>query len=246
MSRAIIIGDLQGCYEEAVELLDKCQATSSDHVIFAGDLLDRGPDNDKCVDLAIHVEKDQGKPSCVLGNHEEKHLWYRSKDESGSPAKVVSRSHIETRKQLQDHHYEYLKKLPLFIKLPEHNAVVIHAGALPGIPIEKQDPYHLLHVQMVDPKDPGKSMWPSKAPEGWVFWTNLWQGPETIIFGHTVFDKPLVTEHAIGIDGGCCFGRELWAVILPERKIVRVPSRTNHKDRAVAQYVVHGDVKVFS
>lgn len=29
-----------------------------------------------------------------------------------------------------------------------------------------------------------------------------WKGPERVLFGHTVFDRPLVTEHAVGIDTG--------------------------------------------
>ena len=37
-------------YNEAVALLGKCEVTPDDRVIFAGDLLDRGPDNDKCVE----------------------------------------------------------------------------------------------------------------------------------------------------------------------------------------------------
>ena len=42
-ARTIVIGDLHGCYDEAIELLTKVGATSSDRVIFAGDLVDRGP-----------------------------------------------------------------------------------------------------------------------------------------------------------------------------------------------------------
>ena len=50
MSRTIVIGDLHGCYDEALELLDKVGATSSDRIIFTGDLVDRGP---KRRDLAV-------------------------------------------------------------------------------------------------------------------------------------------------------------------------------------------------
>src|SRR5436309_1898278 len=93
-------------------------------------------------------------------------------DEALDPDAKLSPDHLRTRRALEDRHYDYFSKLPLFIPLPEHGAVIVHAGAMPDLPIAKQDPYHLL-------------------------------------------DKPLVTDHAVGIDTGCCHGRTLTAVVLP-------------------------------
>jgi hypothetical protein len=56
VNRTIVIGDLHGCYEEAVELLDRVAACESDRVIFAGDLVDRGPMPRECVELAMQHE----------------------------------------------------------------------------------------------------------------------------------------------------------------------------------------------
>ena len=53
MSRTIVIGDLHGCHDEALDLLDALHVTSSDRVIFAGDLVDRGPKPRECVELAM-------------------------------------------------------------------------------------------------------------------------------------------------------------------------------------------------
>jgi Calcineurin-like phosphoesterase len=253
-SRVVIIGDLQGCYQEAIRLLDKVGVTPTDHVIFTGDLIDRGPDNGLCVDLAMRRESIQGKPACVLGNHEAKHLQYRALDEQGRDAKVVIPSHIATREQLTDEHYEYFKRLPLFIRLPEHGAAVVHAGAYPGIELEDQDPYLLTHIQMIEPQgSPGKTTWPSRAPTGWQFWTHHWNGPERLVFGHSVLNKPLVTPWVVGVDGGVCFGRWLHALVLPEWEIVSVKGardygvgkrgRTSNK---ATLFTVHGDVQTYS
>lgn len=237
--RIICIGDLHGCFEEAVELLDLCKITKDDKVIFVGDLVDRGPDNDKCVDLAMQHE-------CVLGNHEETHLRYRKLEEEGKIPQISSRSHIETREQLRPEHYEYFKTLPLYIRLPEHNAVVAHAGAFPNVPMEAQDQRHLLHIQMINPPDKA-TKWASKAPSHWIFWTNKWKGPEKVIFGHSVLDRPLITEFAVGIDGGAVFGHKLWAYELPSGKIYEVQGKnTNHTRDRVMTYSVHGDVKTYS
>src|SRR5262245_42621663 len=62
MSRVIVIGDLHGCYDEAIELLDRVAACASDRVVFAGDLVDRGPKRRECVELAMRHES-------ILGNH---------------------------------------------------------------------------------------------------------------------------------------------------------------------------------
>lgn len=234
MSRTIVIGDLHGCHAEAVELLDRVQATNSDRVIFAGDLVDRGPDSRACVELAMRHE-------AILGNHEEKHLQQRNR-----AAQKLSPDHLRTREQLEPRHYEYLASLPHFIRMPEFNAAVVHAGALPGIALEQQDPYHLLHAQCVKPPA-RKSYWPSKAPSDHTFWTNHWRGPERLIFGHTVLTEPLVTEWAVGIDTGCCHGHALTAVVLPEWRIVQVPARGHRAsgDR-VARYPLHGSVCGYS
>ncbi len=119
-------------------------------------------------------------------------------------------------------------------------------GVMPGKPIQGQDPYHLLHAQCIHPPDT-KSYWPSKAPATHRFWTHHWTGPERVIFGHTVFDKPLVTEHAVGIDTGCVYGRSLTAVVLPSWELVSVPARQSYRGgKDVALFPVHGDVSVFS
>ncbi len=226
MNRTIVIGDLHGCYYEALDLFDKVGLNPDDRVIFAGDLVDRGPYPRECVELAMQYD-------CILGNHEEKHLQqqYRA-------AEKLSPDHLRTRNALGPEHYDYFRKLPLYIWLPEYNAVVIHAGLYPGVPIEKQPTHLLLHGQclLVEHTPPENlaqvhSSWPSKAPAGYTFWTNHWQGPERAIFGHTVVDRPLVMPYAVGIDTGAVFGRGLTALVLPGWELVSVPSRKVYHER---------------
>jgi hypothetical protein len=234
--RTIVIGDLHGCYDEAVELLDQCAATSSDSVIFAGDLVDRGPKRRECIDLAM-------RHRCILGNHEEKHLRIRQR-----PDAALNPDHLETRHLLEPADYKYFESLPLYIRIPEANAVVVHAGVLPGRTMEEQPPSILLHGQCIRPPATS-SQWPSKAPSDWKFWTNYWKGPERVIFGHTVLDSPLLAEWAVGIDTGAVHGRTLTAVILPEWKLVSVPARKDYwgpKGSGVASYDVMDCVRCYS
>jgi serine/threonine protein phosphatase 1 len=65
--RDLIIGDLHGCYDRLWKLLEHIKYdVSVDRLLFVGDLVDRGPDNIKCLDMITMP----GNYS-VLGNHED-------------------------------------------------------------------------------------------------------------------------------------------------------------------------------
>ncbi len=266
MKRTIVIGDLHGCLAEAEELLDKCQVTVNDRVILLGDLVDRGPDSAGCVDLAMRLEARQSAPACILGNHEEKMIFYQDIERQKGHVNIQIPTHIDTRMQLKPEHYDYFRRLPKFIRLPEYNAVCVPAGVWPGRPIEEQTDRHLLHIQAINPydkwgnlhrhKDAERSLWSSKCPPdepGWAFWTKFWTGPEKIIFGHSVLNKPLVTEHVIGLDGGGCFGLELWALELPTWEIVKQRCDGKHDQQDLKRhgnhnrklFLIDGDVGVY-
>jgi len=270
MTRTIFIGDLHGCHDETVALLKKLDVTPADHVIFLGDYIDRGPDNAKCCDLVRQREQVQGKAGAILGNHEEKHLSYEDcLKRKGRLPEQIPPTHLATRAQLKPEHYEWFRSLPLYLRVSEHNAVAVHAGVYPGRPIEAQEARHLLHVQMIQPYDKGgkpshnfKSMWPSRVPDnedGWKFWTQFWNGPEFIVFGHSVLDKPLITDKVAGIDGGAVFGRELHALVLDgeTKKIVTVNAtqdfgkgrrgQTNEASgQRIKTFLIHDDVSTYS
>jgi len=252
INRTIVIGDLHGCYAEAIELLDKIAVTSCDRVIFVGDLIDRGPENAKCVDLAMQYE-------CVLGNHEDRHIRYVQQERQGLVLGTLPSTHAFTRSQLRPEHYTYFESLPLFIKLPEYNSVVVHGGVWPGIPLEQQKKELLIRMQFINPAKSKKTYWAMKRPvhskenelevihdESFKFWTEFWDGPERIIFGHSVLNKPLVTEKAVGIDGGCVFGDKLWAFVLPDNIIVEVPSKQPARNNPdIKLHLFHGDVGTY-
>mgnify|MGYP005834644539 CR=1 FL=1 len=275
MSRTILIGDLHGCYEETVALLKKCDVSARDWVIFLGDYVDRGPENAKCCDLVRHREQVQGKAAGILGNHEEKHLDHEEcVRRKGRLPEQTPLTHLATRAQLKPEHYEWFRTLPFFLRIPEHNAVAVHAGVFPGRTIEEQKARHLLHIQMIKPwsvsedgtkrwlyKDGElheKSIWPSRVPpgeEGWAFWHHFWDGPEFVIFGHSVMDRPLLTDKVAGIDGGAVFGRALHALVLDgdTRSIVTVYGQTDYgkgsrgvQNKSIMTYEIHPGVFMYS
>lgn len=70
MPRTIAIGDIHGCDVALETLLRELQPTKEDTVITLGDVVDRGPDTRRTIDLLLEL---RGKCNLVTikGNHEE-------------------------------------------------------------------------------------------------------------------------------------------------------------------------------
>lgn len=221
--RLIIISDIHGCIEEFNELLKKVQySKNTDRLILLGDLIDRGPDSVAVVSRARELDIES-----VMGNHEFRYLrWYK-----GNQKILDSKSHYS---ELSDEDAAYINRMPYHIKL-EENLYVLHAGAKPGTPIEKQRRDDLLYLRYTDKDRNFISL--RKVHAGCseaMFWTDFWYGPESIIYGHNVHDmeNPKIEQRTPdvtcwGLDTGCCFGGRLTALIIEgdKKEIVQVQAK---------------------
>ncbi len=45
--KRLVIGDVHGCYEELLDLVDRAGLAEGDEIIGIGDFVDRGPDSPK-------------------------------------------------------------------------------------------------------------------------------------------------------------------------------------------------------
>ena len=64
--RRIVVGDIHGCYDELMELLEKIGIGDDDHVISVGDLITKGPKSKEVLELFMT----DARFSTVIGNHD--------------------------------------------------------------------------------------------------------------------------------------------------------------------------------
>lgn len=66
--RRLCVGDIHGCYDKLIDVLDRCKFSDSDILYSVGDFTDRGTQNVKTLDFLMGLKN--FKPVC--GNHD---LW---------------------------------------------------------------------------------------------------------------------------------------------------------------------------
>jgi hypothetical protein len=219
MERTIIVGDVHGCLDELQAVLREAGVVPGDRVALAGDLVAKGPDSRGVVQLV----REMGALA-VLGNHDAYSLDVWRRRQQGE-IKRPRRWLLDT---LDESAWAFLESLPLFVRLgPEREGgpevVVVHAGAVPGVPLEKQERENLLNL---------RSMVGGTAPTGRLLmrwpWAAVWRGPEHIVFGHDAVRGLQQYPLATGLDTGCVYGRELTALELPARRFYKVAARRRY------------------
>jgi bis(5'-nucleosyl)-tetraphosphatase (symmetrical) len=125
--KTYVIGDLQGCHEQMLALLERIEQTSGEPytLLFAGDLVNRGPRSLATLRQAYALHRD-GRADAVLGNHD-LHLLavacgIRPLHKSDTLDQILD---APDRNLLLD----WLRRRPLAIWKDGH--LVVHAGVLP-------------------------------------------------------------------------------------------------------------------
>lgn len=204
MGRTILVGDVHGCLIELEELLGKVGYAQGDHLCFVGDLVARGPSSAGVVALCRKLGA-----TVVRGNHEEKLLrWYKAQ-KAGLPAEPLGSIHMMAARSLGPDDWAFLEKTPLWFDLPGHDVRIVHAGVVPGIPIDKQSRRAMLTMRALS--EVGEPL--EKA--GPVPWGSRYLGPTHVVFGHHAQPRPQTHPFATGIDTGCVYGGALTAMVLP-------------------------------
>jgi predicted phosphodiesterase len=214
--RLIAIGDIHGCHLEFAELLARLELTKDDRLVLLGDLVNRGPDSNKVIDLAR-----EHRALALLGNHELRLLKHRR---TGDP-KYLKESDRETFEKLREDDWKYLEAMPLTFEEPELNVVFVHGGFLPGEPWQKQPAEIVTRIQVID--QDGRAAKRGDAP-GAPAWADFWSGPPFVVYGHTSRLEIYKLKWSLCIDTSCAMGGSLTAYILPEKRFVQVKARQRY------------------
>ena len=157
--RLIFVGDVHGCKVELSQLLEFMKFNKkTDHLVFLGDLVTKGPDSLGVIDLAM----DLGATS-VRGNHDDRVLLaHRELKSTIHPIKLNSPSspidttdeHRVIASRLTNPQLHYLTNSPVILQVgrlgPLGNVFAVHAGLVPGLPLTNQDPFSVMNMRSID------------------------------------------------------------------------------------------------
>lgn len=230
MSRSIWIGDVHGCVRELGELLERIGPSADDRVVFVGDLVARGPDTPGVLRMVRQV-----RGLCVLGNHEHRLVLARQAFLDKSKGPRLGPSHAALVHQLTEEDWAHLASLPLSLEFPDHNVRVVHAGVVPGVALDQQQAWTLLHVRSLTKKGAPSDRYSS------VSWAADYDEDPHIVFGHNAQAGLQVHPCATGLDTGCVYGGALTALVLEEGQtpppphermdcLIAVPSHDRYVD----------------
>lgn len=206
MSRTVVVGDIHGCYDELVALLELINLQVEDQVIAVGDLIVKGNKNKEVLDL-FSTDK---RFSSVLGNHDRALLRYWRGE--GELKKAQAKTATELESNAKDY-CEYLESLPLIIELDDY--VIVHAGLRPGIPLKKQSIEDLTEL---------RTLGDDRTSRKGVPWYEFYDSRRVVLFGHWPTAEPTLVPQAIGLDTGCVYGNRLTAYLTETKQIVSVPA----------------------
>ena len=206
--RRIVVGDIHGCYDELMELLEKIGVGDDDHIFSVGDLITKGPKSKEVLELFMT----DARFSTVIGNHD---LALRRKW-NGEEIELKS-AQKETHKELKDAkdaYASFFNRMPFTIDLDTH--LVVHAGLRPNVE---------LHSQTTDDMTLIRTLGADRESDEGTPWYHVYHGDKIVLFGHWPSPEPRRGRKAIGLDTGCVYGYNLTAYIIDSDEFVNVKAK---------------------
>jgi serine/threonine protein phosphatase 1 len=225
MMRCYAIGDIHGHLDKLLMLHERIAQDMALHgaapVVHVGDLVDRGPDSAGVIDYLMRGQA-QGQDWVVLkGNHDRMFAgfmrdmtyhdprlfsglsWLHPRLGGGAtlasygvanPAdRPLAPVHRDALAAVPEAHLAYIESLPTWH--PHGDAIFVHAGIKPGVPMEAQIEDDLVWI-----REP--------------FLIETASHGALIVHGHTALDEPTHYGNRLNIDSGAAYGGPLTAVVI--------------------------------
>lgn len=222
--RVYAVGDVHGCKDQMVHLLgaierDRAGYAGRTHLVFLGDLVDRGPDSSGVIEHLLTTKLPADDVTFIMGNHEEfmlecydgkarsNSLWLRFGGQEtmasyGVSAKDILSHDFDLGAAMRCHvppeHIRFIRSFQDTLRLGDY--LFVHAGIRPGIPLDDQSPADLRWIRQ-------------------EFLTDETDHGFTVVHGHTIVHKVVRRRNRIGVDTGCYRTGMLSALILEGTEI---------------------------
>jgi len=223
--RTIVVGDIHGCFDTFLALLQKCNYTENDVVVSVGDLTDRGP---KSKEVLSWFRKTQSA-YVTQGNHcnKLKRYWQGSNVTINHGLDKTIEQTWDNKGAMAQVHSAWIETWPHIIRLPDigpNTLWVVHAGINGCVPIDYQKMETCLYARYLG----GKDFFDEECGEIW--WKTLCRN-EIIVSGHIVSENPHPCEKAYCIDGGCGRGGKLRALVIDNSVIQMIETDQTEKEK---------------
>jgi len=238
-----IIGDVHGCYDELVELLEKTGYRKGQEsaegplsgpaykhpegriAVFLGDIVDRGPRILDCLKLVFNMIH-SGTAFCVPGNHDVKLIRkLKGKDVQITHGLAETLAEIDALPQTVADAFkraakDFLYSLVSHYVFDDGRLVVSHAGIkeeMQGRGSRNIRDFCLYGETTGETDEFGL---PERSD-----WAAEYRGNAMVVYGHTPVHQPEWLNRTVNIDTGCVFGGKLTALRYPEKEFVSVPAK---------------------
>lgn len=213
-ARTIVVGDIHGCFNEFMDLLEKVNYKPEDLVVTVGDMIDRGPKSWKTCEFF----RDTKNAHCVLGNHERRLAG--SVRGTSQPAWSQKQTLSMLEKEQWELWAEYLETLPAVIETC--HTIITHARLDPSRDLQNQDPRHTCAVG-------GDRVRIECNDQGIPLWFSVMDLDKPVCMGHVGYERvDLVPGRLYALDTKAVRGGPLTGVVFPDGKIVSVQSRQDY------------------
>lgn len=216
MGRTLVVGDLHGCYDELIALLDAARLGAEDRVVCVGDLVTKGNKSREVLELFMS----DARFAAVLGNHDRALLAYWRGEVKKKELKSAQRKCAKELKEGRERYAAYLAALPMYVDLGSH--VVIHAGLRPGVALEEQSVEDLTEL---------RTLGEDRASREGERWYKVYDGGKFALFGHWPSKWPRRGPRALGLDTGCVYGNRLTGYVVETGAILSVPALRAYDER---------------
>lgn len=240
-----VIGDVHGAYYTLMALLERLALTSSDHVVYLGDYVNKGRYSLQVLRFLAH-----SKSTCIIGNNEL--AWLYAMDQQVGLPCMAGFNGADDRDELAC----WMRSLPWAYKDDVNKAVMVHAGVDPAWSVDVimrvagesaalisnpefirllrekklsdvyvRNAWILTHIRFLShdgslSDNTGLPPQPKLTP--WFDCLPHQRGDYRIYFGHWArLEGRFQSESFCNLDGGVAYGKQLVACHLESRKIFR-------------------------